>query len=141
MTPLKNEHGFTFLSALLALFALSIAILLFTQLNSVLRHMQTVQNPTLSVPWIAAHQIEFELLNGSKATVTNQSLSFSLNGQTISYLQSGTRLIRQLNNQGFEIVLQDVSSLEFEKTGSLISIHIKMNQGREYQWLFLSEIN
>lgn len=141
MTCLKKQNGLTLLTALLALFVLSIVILLFTQLTSVLRHIHTVQTANLSVPWITAHQLEFELLNGSNATVTNQVLSFSLNGQTISYFQNGTRLVRQLNNQGFEIVLQDLSTVEFHKTGSLISMDITMNQGRVDQWLFLSELN
>ncbi len=139
MTPNDREKGFTLLSAILALFALCMTILLICQLRTVIRHLDRNPQKNSPVVWISAHQIETELLNSTTVQITNQTLTFVLNDQTISYSLQGLNLVRQLNNQGYEIVLQDVLSVDFKKTGSVISMRLTMKQGGQYTWLFLCE--
>lgn len=138
---IKNKNGFTLISALIALMTICVLIFLLSQFFTVLRHVSQVTPSESHDIWLSVHQLENEVLDASTITVSDQTLTFILYGNTITYSQNGSRLVRQLNNQGFEIVLQSLSSVSFQKDGGLINMTIKTNQGVSYQWSLLNGIN
>lgn len=138
---IKNKNGFTLISALIALMAVCVLLIVLSQLHTVIRHISHVTSNVRHDIWLSVHQLESELLGANSISASDRTLTFQLNGDTIMYSQNGSRLVRQLNNQGFEIVLQSLSTVSFKKNGALINMTIKTEKGETYEWSFINGLN
>ncbi|HSU80613.1 MAG TPA: ComGF family competence protein, partial [Candidatus Angelobacter sp.] len=68
----------------------------------------------------------------------SRQLTFSLAGDTIQYVQNGTRLIREVNGQGFEIVLMNIKSVNFSEEGEVVTMTITDSDGQDVSWVLRS---
>ena len=134
----KKNHGFTFLTALMSLFALCVITFLLSQMSFYLvqvSHAKPMVRPDI---WNALHQLEAETIRSTELTVTSRQLTFSLDGDTIQYVQNGTRLIREVNGQGFEIVLLNIKSVNFSEEGEVVTMTITDSDGQDVSWVLRS---
>jgi competence protein ComGF len=136
----KKNHGFTLLTALMSLLVLCLISFLLSQTTSYLLHVSQTKPIIRRDIWNAIHQLESEAIRGTNLTTTSHQMTFILNGETIQYVQSGTRLIRQVNGQGFEIVLLNIKSVTFTEEAEVVTMTITDSEGNEFPWLIRSFI-
>lgn len=133
----SHNQGFILLMALLGLFTLCVVTFLLSSMLTATKHASQTPLPTQQDVWLCVHQLERELSDGSNIQITNQQLSFQLNGQTIKYFRSGSRLVRQVDNQGFEIVLLSIDFVSFTKKGQLLLVTVSKEKGWLEEWTFI----
>ncbi|MCO7176518.1 competence type IV pilus minor pilin ComGF [Sporolactobacillus kofuensis] len=134
---MKNQSGFTLLSMMLALsilliiLSLAVAITQF-MVNSFTASLITQKETQL---FFAQTTTELHLSQAVRSSEDQHTLYLNKGSDTISYqFVSSGRIIRQVNAQGYEIVLQSVKAAEFISDGSLLSIHVTDQANRSYYW-------
>jgi competence protein ComGF len=137
---MKRNQGFTLLTALMSLFVLCVITFLLSQMSAYLLHTSGHRQMIRPDLWNAIHQLEAEAVRGTNLTTTRHQLTFQLDGQTIQYTQSGTRLIREVNGQGFEIVILNINSVNFIDGEGVVTMTITDSEGKDTQWLIRSFI-
>lgn len=135
-----NARGFILIMAIFSLFILCLTTFLLSQAWIVTRHLNFQSSPPRQDLWLFSHQLENELLRGSNIQVTNNTLSFQLDQDSVRFFLSGDRLVRQVNEQGYEIVLLNIRSVSFEQRDHLITMSIQDTKGKTELWRFLPGI-
>jgi competence protein ComGF len=134
----KKNQGFTLLTALMSLLVLCVITFLLSQISSYLLHVSQTPPILRQDIWNAQHQLEAEAIKGTELRTMSHQLTFLLNGETIQYVQSGNRLIREVNGQGFEIVLLKIKSVTFTEEEGVVTMTITDSEGNEFPWLLRS---
>jgi len=131
---MNNQKGFTLLSMMLALSALMAALFLITAIViSMSRHFKDdlVSRKEVFVFFL---QTADEVHQAQSLACTDNQLSLSLADSTIDFKQSGVRVYRQVNGEGYDIVLQHVHSIRFQCSGRFLSIQIEDENRHLFQW-------
>ncbi|GAY75289.1 hypothetical protein NBRC111894_843 [Sporolactobacillus inulinus] len=68
-------------------------------------------------------------------TADHQRLTLLNSEGTVSYsFLSPGRIVRRVNEQGYEIVLQHVAGVSFQADDEQVSIYVTDQQGRDFTW-------
>ncbi|WEG14286.1 ComGF family competence protein [Pullulanibacillus sp. KACC 23026] len=134
---MRNEKGYTLLYALMGLMVLCVVSLLLLQLLTFFHHVSQEPHNQSEAFYLAAHQLEQELLGGQHVQVTPTSLSFEVNSDQIYYAATGGRLVRQVDSKGYEIVINDISSATFTMNDGVVVMTLVDQKGRAEQWHFI----
>lgn len=122
----KTNKGFTLLETLLALYIISITMLLLTSSLGILKQMN--KDHRYSDDAIAIHQIRILLATSKNIQILENELSFDLQSDTF-YLQfDRNRLIKR---KGYEIYLEDVEELHFYEEGECFGVEWKRNKSSD----------
>ena len=129
-----NQKGYTLLSMMIALAA-------FTMITSIIanaaaaalekHHYAPLNRKDI---WLFFEQIQTEIASGENIHISESSITFTLNNKMINYKLLGTNIIRTVDSQGYEMVLQNIQSLSFQYNGQYNAIEINDTHGRKYQW-------
>jgi|UPI0004242283 competence protein ComGF len=140
-TLMQNANGYTLLSMMLALSA-------FVIISTVLCKMAVaIFSSSQSTPadrkdiWLFFAQTGSEIASSTNCEVFEGGMSFLLNDQIINYKLIGSTVRRNVDGEGYEIVLQKVSSLIFQCDASIASITIRDDRGRVYKWKIKKMLN
>lgn len=120
----KREQGFTFLEVL---FCLSILLLLVTLVPHIIpKQISKVDKKFLDFEWsIFLEQIQIEFREATSVTVINNKLLLQKNnGQMVKYEKSGNDIVRTVDNKGYEIMLQHITSISFELQTLSLNVHV-----------------
>ncbi|MCL1630377.1 ComGF family competence protein [Sporolactobacillus sp. CPB3-1] len=134
---MNSQSGFTLLSMLLALSAFLILVGLFLSVVQPLSKFVQPQRSNQKEIQTFFVQTSAEIHRSSSVSSSNdrQSLMLSRTEEQIRYAWvSPGRVIRQVNGQGYEIVLQKVSDAQFHVTDKWISIQITDQSNHQYFW-------
>lgn len=128
---LKNKQGFTLLEMLLCLFFLSLFLLLFPRLHLLfveVPHAEQISNWEWNV---FLHQVQLEFHDVSKGRGSGRMVIFqSESGNTIMYTTSGSRVVRKVNGEGHEVLLQKVKYISYELTPHTLWIRVQDESGK-----------
>lgn len=141
---MNNQKGFTLLSMMLALSALMAALFLVTAIVMTMSHHFKDDLADHNEIYIFFLQTAEEIHQAQSLTCADNQLSLLLADGTIDFKQSGLRVYRQVNGEGYDIVLQHARSIHFQCSGRLLSIQIEDENHRQFQWsdqLYLNEDN
>lgn len=135
----KGEAGFTLLEMLLCVLFLSVFFLLVPRLHSLFIE-KPYSKQINSWEWdVFMEQVQLEFREsqmGKDIKLENQedSLFFQMgNGENVTYELLGNNIVRKVNTLGMEITLQKVSSLSYEVTPHVLTIHAQDISGKRYQ--------
>lgn len=131
MVYLNKESGFSLYHVLFVLGVLIICISLQAAI------LKTLQAP-FTYDSISTQQffyfIQRDVIEASDITMKNHQLMLhSLNGDKITYEQYGSLVRRQVNNQGHEIYLRDISNLSISPLPYGFVIRITTQKGGSYE--------
>ncbi|MBO9129669.1 competence type IV pilus minor pilin ComGF [Bacillus sp. 165] len=122
---LKEQAAFTLIELLLTL-SISCMILLITPRLQPFLFPMYDQNGMNVFEWnVFLKQAEIEFREAR--SLEKESTQLQLRSQTnelITYRMNGMRLIRQINNSGYEILLQNIRSATFESHGNRLAITV-----------------
>lgn len=129
----KRNKGFTLLETLIAVYIISITMLLLTSSLGILK--QVNKDERLSDDAIAIHQLRLLLVASKNIEIMENELSFEINSE-IFYLQfDRNRLVKR---KGYEIYLEFVDELHFYEEGECQGIEWKRNKKANYAILACS---
>lgn len=134
----KGEAGFTLLEMLLCVLFLSIFFLLVPRLHSLFIE-KPYSKQINSWEWdVFMEQVQLEFRESQKGKgikLENQEdlLFFQMdNGANVTYELLGNNVVRKVNALGMEIILQKVSSLSYDVTPHVLTIHAQDISGKMY---------
>ncbi|MFV0287949.1 MAG: competence type IV pilus minor pilin ComGF [Mycoplasmatales bacterium] len=132
-----NNQGYTLIEALMSLFIFAIVIVsLLNFLNVTKTNLDN--NYNFKEVSLFFSQIQEDFLESKKIKVKSSQeliLNNYLN-EEIEYKYDRNRLIRQKNHKGYEIMLNNVQSLEFYTKKHLLHLKIKFKNLKEnYDWV------
>jgi competence protein ComGF len=120
----RYERGYTLIETILTftLFLTLVSLLpgLFHVLFSVDRsplHQQEIS--------IFFEQADKEIQGSISAEIKSNTLYLNQpNGKLVSYEQYGNRMVRKVDGKGFEIILQNIESVEFALSQTMVSMKV-----------------
>lgn len=134
----EGEAGFTLLEMLLCLLFLSIFFLLMPRLHSLFIE-KPYSRQINSWEWdVFMEQVQLEFREsqmGKGVELENQEdlLLFQMsNGANVTYEVLGNNIVRKVNTLGMEIILQKVSSVSYDLTPNILTIHVQDISGKMY---------
>lgn len=134
----KIEAGFTLLEMMLCLLFLSIFFLLVPRLHSLFIE-KPYSKQINSWEWdVFMEQVqlefrEFQLRSNVQLGDEGNIILFQMsNGDNITYEMLGNNIVRKVNTLGREIILQKVSSVSYNLTSYMLSIHVQDISGKKY---------
>ncbi|MDZ5607516.1 competence type IV pilus minor pilin ComGF [Bacillus pseudomycoides] len=134
----EGEAGFTLLEMLLCLLFLSIFFLLMPRLHSLFIE-KPYSKQINSWEWdVFMEQVQLEFREsqmGKGVELENQEdlLLFQMsNGANVTYEVLGNNIVRKVNTLGMEIILQKVSSVSYDLTPNILTIHVQDISGKMY---------
>ncbi|BBN99129.1 competence type IV pilus minor pilin ComGF [Sporolactobacillus terrae] len=135
---MKKQAGFTLLSTMLALTVLFVVLSLTTALVQLMNHHFQPRLDSQKEVQLFFAQTANELHQSTSVlnTSDHQRLTLIHSEGVISYsFLSPGRIVRRVNEQGYEIVLQRVAGVSFQTTDDeQVSIHVTDQQGRDFYW-------
>ncbi|RYL90436.1 ComGF family competence protein [Sporolactobacillus sp. THM19-2] len=132
---MKKQDGFTLLSTLLGLSIFSIVLLLVTCAAGILasRFQDDVGLRKEITIFLSQTALELHQSNAISCSDGNRTLIILKDDQEITYkLDSKGRLVRSVDDRGYEIVLQRIKSVRFDTDGRYLFIHLVDQQHRSY---------
>ncbi|WP_420792319.1 competence type IV pilus minor pilin ComGF [Bacillus cereus] len=134
----KGEAGFTLLEMLLCVLFLSIFFLLVPRLHGLFIE-KPYSKQINSWEWdVFMEQVQLEFREsqmGKDVQLENQEdlLLFQLNSRVnVTYEVLGNNIVRKVNRLGMEIILQKVSSVSYDLTSNVLTIHVQDISGKMY---------
>lgn len=118
----KREHGFTFIEMLLCL---SLLLLLAILAPHVFPKVST-EKKFLDFEWaLCLEQMQMEFREASVVKTFPNKLFLQKNdGQVITFEKSGNQIIRRVDEKGYEIILQHITSVTFELQSLSLRVHV-----------------
>ncbi|QSS98945.1 ComGF family competence protein [Pontibacillus sp. ALD_SL1] len=131
---LRGDRGFTMIEAL---FALMITL----SLSFMLPVMMQVISTTYTINFVEdakIHQfflfVQEELYHTQETHLTHLGIQFvQHNGKVITIEQSGSNIIRQVNNTGQERLLFDVKEFNVKQSNDYITLHVELLGGEQIE--------
>lgn len=129
----QNEAGFTLVEMLVAFMAFCMLVsFLPLGLRTVLRddHME---RRAQRLEWeVFYSQIKKEARLASKISIQPDKLILEKTGETIIYEKYGSNIRRRVNYTGHEILLQNITTLQFARVTEGYSIAVTATDGNKY---------
>ncbi|MCI1858383.1 MAG: prepilin-type N-terminal cleavage/methylation domain-containing protein [Sporolactobacillus sp.] len=132
---MRNERGFTLLSMMLALSILTVALLMTTALARFAARSPGGDMGISKQIDLFYTQTSNELHRCDRVAVSEDHhiLYLYRQGKEVSYrLDDSLRLIRMVDNDGYEIVLQNIRAVRFDRDGPLLSVHLTDRENHDY---------
>ncbi len=121
-----NNKGFTLLETLIGLVVFSLIIIMMLNFLNVLKFNLTNNYETKQVVLFLS-KVQEDILETKKVVeVSNDKLTLKnyLN-ENITYVKDKNRLIRKKNNQGYEIILNELENIKFEYINNILYVNLK----------------
>lgn len=134
---MKNQSGFTLLSMMLALSTLLVIISLAVSITQFMTQRFQPRLDTQKETQIFFSQTSTEIhLSYSVSCSSDQRiLTLKKGTDLVSYsFESTCRIIRRVNGDGYEIVLQQVKDVTFQTNGEFVSIRVIDKADHAYYW-------
>jgi competence protein ComGF len=133
LKSLKEQEGFTLIEMLICLSIFFIIFLITPRLQPFLFSMHEYKGISLFEWNVFLKQTEIEFREAVSIQETGEKLRFrSRTNELITYQLNGTRLIRKVNQSGYEILLQNVRSVTFQLSENKLSITAVDTQNTTY---------
>jgi len=132
---IKDSDGFTLLEMLVVLSG----CLVIVSLMPLFMNIRWVQDQPLErlhpFEWlIFVNQVTTEVREAKEVEVNHRTLHlYKFTGEKISLEKHGQNIRRRVNGQGNEIVLQNVSNIEYRLGKMGIHLQITSQQGKKYE--------
>jgi Competence protein ComGF len=134
---MNNQKGYTLLSMMLALSILMVTLFLVIGLIHVLAaRFQDDQGARREISlFFLQTASELHLSDSVQASPDHQQLLIKKGLSNVVYQKmSKQRIVRQVNGEGYEIVLQHAKAVAFDSNGRYITIKIVDTRDRQYFW-------
>jgi competence protein ComGF len=131
---MRKEGGFTLLEMLIT-FSLFLMIMSFLPVMIKMTKEQQVAAVSLSkLEWdIFLQQLTFEVREGYDVECNNQQLTFTNYGQQkVTYERYGQMIRRRVAGAGHEVLLQNISSVQFIRVNGGIVVQVRDLENRLY---------
>ncbi|HWO96017.1 MAG TPA: competence type IV pilus minor pilin ComGF [Bacillus sp. (in: firmicutes)] len=131
---MKKEDGYTLLEMLISF---SLFLMMMSIVPLMIKMTKEHQEMTVSLStleWdLFLQQLTFEVREGHQVECSHERLTFTnYYHQTITYEKYGEMIRRRVNGTGHEVVLQNISSVQFSKVPQGVLIQIKDLENRLY---------
>ncbi|WP_158077266.1 competence type IV pilus minor pilin ComGF [Caenibacillus caldisaponilyticus] len=137
---LNRNGGYTLLSAMMALAILTVTAALVANVAQAVLGDHAYQTTERKDILIFFQQINDELAGGKDFASSDRRLVFKEDGNTVDYQLIGTNLRRSVNGEGYEILLRNVRSVDFQVHPNDVSISLTDAEGRTYHWVVLKMV-
>lgn len=128
---IKNNKGFTLLEGLMGMFVMSVLVMLILQMVLVLNDtMISYYNKRQDTLFIM--QANRDFFKSQNTYVKDNILYFeTYDKETITYEKSEDKIIRQVNNAGYEVILSNIESAKFYEENNKFYLEVKHNNEQE----------
>lgn len=128
-----NNKAYTLLEALLGIILLTILLSLCLNFLVILKQNNNDSaNQEQLVVFLG--QIQEDFLSSQTFVVNPELLSLTTyNEEEITYQKQQNRLVRQVNQAGYEIVLTDLKSIEFSAQNQVVKINLVFQNNDQYE--------
>lgn len=113
MKSMKQEQGFTMIEALLSLLCASFVCMLITQCAKLT--VSALQPDYEAEDRLAIKQLQLLLAQSDHLHIVDHQLHFTYHQEEFYLTQYENRLVKR---KGFEVIMQEIDRLEFQKQGS-----------------------
>jgi competence protein ComGF len=128
-----NNHGFTLVETLFAFSIFTLIIFFISPFFQLILNNTDLKERLQIMEWeVFSSQIKKEIRMSQNVEVVAGNLVLSKDNQTVVYEKYTTLLRRRVNNLGHEILLQNVSEVNFTLINNAISVYVKSLSGREF---------
>ncbi|MCQ6278084.1 ComGF family competence protein [Bacillus sp. EB600] len=128
-----NERAFTLVEMLFAFSIFTIIIFFISPLFEIMLQQNDLQKRQQAMEWdVFCSQIKKEIRMSSKAQLVGASLVLTEDAGTIDYEQYGNVLRRRVNSTGHEVLLQNVSEVNFSLMPNTVRVTVKDLNRRDY---------
>jgi len=117
--------------ALVLLYMISTLVVMFT---SITFHEDASERWGNKNIWLFMNQFQKELEGAQNIQCQPNDVSFQKDGNLIDYRQSGERVLRTLNHNGYEIVLNSIATWTCVSHDSLLNVNVEDKKGTIYRW-------
>lgn len=131
---MNNNHGFTLISSLMALSLSSFIILLILSLTQIIYKSGTYDEQHHASVYVFLNQISREIRSADTLSCTSGTLTLGEQNKVIDYHLSGIRLIREVNQSGYDIALENVTSIHFKCAENYAGITVNPGWGYSVNW-------
>jgi competence protein ComGF len=134
---MKDQSGFTLLSMMLALSTLLVIIGLTVSITQFMtqRFQPRLDTQKETQIFFAQTSTEMHLSRSVSCSSDHRTLTLKKGADLVSYsLVSPGRIIRKVNGDGYEIVLQQVKDVSFQTNGEIVSIRVTDKADHAYYW-------
>lgn len=135
---MKNQDGFTLLSMMLSLSVLAVALFLAVSVLSGMAKRFEDQAGSFRKDvrlFFSQTSRELHLSQTVGCSPDHRQLILNKNSEQVVYQPDDPqRIIRRVGGQGYEIVLQHVKNVQFQCSGTLVSIKVTDTLDRSYSW-------
>lgn len=128
-----NEHAFTLVEMLFAFFIFTMIIFLISPVFSIMLQQNDRQRRLQMMEWeVFCSQIKKEIRMSTKAQVVNNRLFLTEDTGTIVFEKYENILRRRVNNTGHEVLLQNISDVNFTLMPNTVIVTVRDLQQRQY---------
>ena len=127
-------QGFTLLTMMVALAALTILAGLVSNMAMATFGHHPYNAIDRKDIYLFFAETQEEMKSAQNLQCYQGGITFELYGNTIDYKLIGTNIRRQVNGNGYEIVLKKAQSVTFQYVNQVTTILLKDTSGRPYQW-------
>jgi competence protein ComGF len=139
---LQNENAFTMGEMLFAFSIFTFIIFFISPIFSIILQQQDEQKRLQTMEWeVFCSQIKKEIRMSTKAQVIGNRLILTEDPATIVFEQYQNVLRRRVNSTGHEVLLQNVSEVNFSLATGTIQVEVKDINKRQYTVNIYSFIN
>lgn len=134
---MRKQEGFTLLSMMLGLTIFMVVLILLVSVSKIMvnRFDDSLGDRKEMTLFLAQLSRELHYSQSVFSSDNQQVLYLDKGTERISYKQSNpNRLIRQVNESGYDIVLQHAKNVLFQTSGNLLSIRITDTDDHTYYW-------
>lgn len=131
LVPLKNEQGFTLLSALLCLAILFISLPLFAFLLKITHYSTNYNQQSIQLFF---HYFQEEVIKASDIKLDRSQIQLYMpDGNEILFEKYQDQIRRRVNRQGHEVYLRNIEQVDFQKVQYGMKMAIRSLQGEVYE--------
>ncbi|TCP31155.1 competence protein ComGF [Scopulibacillus darangshiensis] len=132
---MNNQSGFSLLSLMMTLGVFSVTIFLIIQvIPPLVKQWQEDVSPKKDV-YLFFEQTAMEVHGADRLSCESSDALYIYDGENkISFGISGNRVYRQVNDKGFDIVLQHVRSIAFSCKENAVMMTVVDTEGSIDQW-------
>jgi competence protein ComGF len=128
-----NERAFTLVEMLFAFSIFTIIIFFISPLFEIMLQNSELEKRQQTMEWdVFCSQIKKEIRMSSKAQLVGTSLVLTEDAGTIVYEKYGNVLRRRVNYTGHEVLLQNVSEVNFSLMPNTVRVAVKDLNRRDY---------
>ncbi|WP_083413091.1 competence type IV pilus minor pilin ComGF [Bacillus massilinigeriensis] len=130
---LSNEHGFTLAETLLALTCFLIIVSLLPSAIGIVLQEGVADRKIQTLEWeVFNSQLKREFRTGFLIIAQKEKLLIQKGSDTILYEKYGSNIRRRVNNEGHEIMLQNVREVRFTSDGHSVVVALRDIWQKEY---------